>query len=61
MKKSNSELFRLLRFAIKYPGWHTYAQDCRKHVLRGAELEFFDIKPETKQFRLKEENFTFEL
>ena len=52
MKKPNSELFRLLRFAIKYPVWHTYDPSCTKHVMRGAKLDFFEVNTKTKQFRL---------
>lgn len=53
MKKPNQELFRIVRFAIKFPGWHTYGSDVRKHVYRAGELGFLDVVRETKQFRLK--------
>lgn len=54
MNKPNSELFRLVRFAIRYPnGWHTYSPDARKHIMRAVELDLLDVNTDTKQFRLK--------
>jgi hypothetical protein len=52
MKAPNSELFRLLRFAIRYPGWHPYQGDAAPHVLRGYDLEFFEVDTKAKRFRL---------
>lgn len=53
MNKPNSELFRLLRFAIKYPNsWHVYHTGMRKHIKRGVDLGFFERDIKTKQFRL---------
>jgi hypothetical protein len=52
MKRPNQELFRLLRFAIHYPGWHLFQGDARKHIKRGAELGFFDVNYASKEFRL---------
>jgi hypothetical protein len=43
MKAPNSELFRLLRFAIRYPGWHPYQGDAAPHIRRGTNLEFFEV------------------
>jgi len=51
-KKPNSELFRLLRFAIRYPGWHVYQADARPHVQRGEALGLFEMDREKKKFRL---------
>jgi hypothetical protein len=56
MKSPNSELFRLVRFAIRYRGWHTFGPDARKHVLRGAELGLLEVNMVTKQFRLPSED-----
>lgn len=53
MKKPNSELFRLLRFAIRFPGWHSYAPDVRRHVKRAVELGLLEDSG-YKQFRLNE-------
>lgn len=53
MKKPNQEMYRLIRFAIKYPGWHSYAPDVARHIRRAVELEFLEIDSKTKQFRLK--------
>lgn len=52
MKRPNSELFRIMRFAIHYPGWHTFAPDVRKHIKRASELGMLDVNWLTKQFRL---------
>jgi hypothetical protein len=52
MKAPNSELFRLLRFAIRYPGWHVYQGDAAPHIMRGANLEFFEVDTGAKRFRL---------
>ena len=52
MKKPNQELFRLLRFAIRFPGWHTYASDVRKHVYRAEQLGLLEVSRHTKQFKL---------
>lgn len=58
MKKPNQELFRLLRFAINYPHWQPYQKDAHKHILRGVELGFFEVRAldeqlKVRQFRLK--------
>jgi hypothetical protein len=52
MKKPNQELFRIIRFAISYSGWHTYAPDVSKHVYRAERLGFLEVSRKTKQFRL---------
>jgi len=52
MKKPNQELFRLLRFAIRFPGWHSYDSSVAKHIKRAAALEFLEVDTKTKQFRL---------
>jgi hypothetical protein len=51
-KKPNQELFRLLKFAISYPGWHSFDSSMTKHVRRGSTLGFLEIS-DTKQFRLR--------
>jgi hypothetical protein len=56
MKSPNSELFRLVRFAIQYRGWHSFGPDAREHVLRAAELGLLEVNVRTKQFRLPREN-----
>jgi hypothetical protein len=52
MKKPNAELFRLLRFAIRYPGWHVYQTDARPHVQRGEALGLFEMDRKAQKFRL---------
>jgi hypothetical protein len=53
MGKPNAELFRLLRFVIRYPNeWHIFQGDARPHVMRGASLGFFHVDTLTKKFRL---------
>ena len=52
MRKPNSELFRLLRFAIKYPGWHTYAPSMARHIKRAESLGLLEVSVENKQFKL---------
>ncbi|SRR5260221_14168620 len=52
MKKPNQELFRIVRFAIRFQGWHTYGADVRKHVYRAEQLGFLEVSRGTKQFRL---------
>jgi hypothetical protein len=44
MKKPNAELFRLLRLAIRYPGWHPCGPDATRHMVRGQQLGFFDVE-----------------
>jgi hypothetical protein len=52
MGKPNAELFRLLRFAIRYPGWHVYQADARPHLKRGEALGLFEIDYVFCKFRL---------
>lgn len=52
MKKPNQELFRILRFAIRFPGWHSYASDVNKHVNRAEALGLLEVNRQTKQFKL---------
>jgi hypothetical protein len=52
MKAPNSELFRLLRFAIRFRGWSTYQDDARVHVIRGEALGFFEVDRRARRFRL---------
>jgi len=52
MGRPNAELFRLVRFAIRFPGWHVYQGDARPHIMRGANLGFFEVDTLTKKFRL---------
>jgi len=51
-KKPNAELFRLLRFAIRYPGWHNFGSDARPHLKRGEALSLFEIDYALNRFRL---------
>jgi hypothetical protein len=53
MKAPNTELFRLVRFAIQYRGWHSYAPDMRSHLLRAERLGLLEVSKDTKQFRLR--------
>jgi len=51
--KPNQEMFRLLRFAIKYQdGWHHFGIQARPHVKRGQELGFFAVDWKKRQFTL---------
>ncbi len=52
MNRPNQELFRLLRYAIHYPGWHPFGKDAVKHIKRGSDLGFFDVNYAEKKFRL---------
>jgi len=49
------EQARLLRFAIKYDGWHTYGGDAKRTL---SQLEYhglIEVSEKTKQFRLKKD------
>lgn len=52
MKAPNTELFRLVRFAIKYPGWHSYDSTMTKHIKRAVELGLLEKSNNSRQFRL---------
>jgi len=52
MKKPNQELFRILRFAIRYSGWHTYGSDVSKHVYRAARLGLLEVNRKERVFQL---------
>ncbi len=59
MKRPNQELFRILKFAIRFPGWHTYGSDVRKHVYRAEALGFLEVSKGTKQFRLSKPSLEY--
>ena len=52
MQKPNYELFRLVKFAMKYPGWHSYASSLTRHIKRAEGLGLLEVNRETKQFKL---------
>jgi hypothetical protein len=51
---------RLLRFAIRYPGWHGYGKDrSTVDAVNGLEyLGLLEISRETRQFRLVPSEYT---
>jgi hypothetical protein len=51
-RKPNSELFRLLRFAIRFPGWHNFDSFARTHLKRGEALGLLEIDYTLDRFRL---------
>ncbi len=57
MKKPNQELFRILKFAIQYPGWHLYQSDVSRHVYRAARLGLFEVNRKSREFRLIQPEF----
>lgn len=53
MRSPNQELFRLLRFAIRYANtWHHFGADARPHVKRGMELGVFAVDWKKREFTL---------
>ena len=54
MKSPNSEMFRLIRFAIRFRGWHSYGLTARKDLKRASDLGLLEVNWDTKQFRLTE-------
>ena len=58
MRAPNSELFRLVRFAIRFRGWHPFQTDARPHIQRAANLGLLEVDWDTRQFRLPEPEST---
>ena len=52
MQKPNYELFRLVKFAMKYPGWHSYAPSMNRHIKRAESLGLLEVNFECKLFKL---------
>ena len=52
--KPNYHNFRILRFAIKYKGWHSYAKDRQtvNAINWGIRNDFLEVN-EYRQFKLK--------
>lgn len=48
----SKEQARLLRFAIRYPGWHSYGRDVQRVVDRLGGLGLLELSTISRQFRL---------